>query len=703
MLIVHAPGSDAEKVNGAPRDACLTPALGPKAEDTIPSIGGMIVSVEQGAPCKTDATRRSRTQRLPKGVHAYLAGVLLLPLLLVAGAHRDSFAGTGGTKTIGVSRSFASGAARRRDRTRADHVLDPSCRLVSAPLSWGPSVGLETRPVPLQVGSAPKGTTNRWIVQPNVQLRRTAPATPISPDRDGQKPASVSAPLDVPLGTVTLLTQGFEAAFPSAPWSVTGDPTWDESNYRHYTGSRSAYCVDGGASRVSPPGPYPNNCDSWMEAGPFDLSDATSANLAFHAYVRTEPSYDFFAYGASHDGSNYAANTVSGDMGTSWLACPGGRLPKFDLSGFLGDSSVWIAFVFSSDSGTTYEGVYVDDILLTKYVGTPPTLTWAGTPGYETDGVAPDAGDPSSTTFTFRAKYTDVSGGAPLRARALIQRRDCGDGWRACRSLALTKESGDIATGAIYSCTTTLVNLVYKYRFRFKDSTGDEVPGDPTAFHQGPLMVGRPWVCWTGAPGFEADGLYPESGPLGTNFKFQVKYADSAGDAPTTCDLVLRRNGRIYRQKAMAAAPAGYLRLGKIYRTSVTVDKPGVYEYRFHFADASGNALGPPNNWTAGPTLTGTSSVAVTSLAAVPTAGGAQLTFSLSGAAKVTATVVNVAGRPIRTVVADKPLDAGLQTLLWNRQADTGLAVPPGLYLIRLTACADDGSQSAALATLSVR
>ena len=69
----------------------------------------------------------------------------------------------------------------------------------------------------------------------------------------------------------------------------------------------------------------------------------------------------------------------------------------------------------------------------------------------------------------------------------------------------------------------------------------------------------------------------------------------------------------------------------------------------------------------------------------------------------MTATVVNVAGRPVRTLAADKPLEAGLQTLLWDRRAGNGLSVPAGLYLVRVTARAEDGGQSTGLATVALR
>jgi len=331
-----------------------------------------------------------------------------------------------------------------------------------------------------------------------------------------------------------------------------------------------------------------------------------------------------------------------------------------------------------------------------------PTLEWAGSTGYEADGVDPDAGDANSE-FTFKVEYTDLAGRLPQRARCLIQRLDADGAWEPCRSLALTQESGDIAGGAVYATSFSLPNQTYKYRFHFLAANGAAVAGEPASFQQGPLIAGRPSLAWTGASGFEADGLNPDAGPLGTNFQFQVRYTDSAGDEPASAQLVIRRNGKIFRQKTMSPAPAGDLRLGKTFRTSVMLTKPGTYQYRFSFADASGQALGPPNNWTDGPTITGTGGAMLTPLAAVPTPTGAQLTFSLTNASAVTATILTVAGRPVRTLAGDKPLDAGLQTLLWDRRADTGLPVPAGLYLIRVTARAPHGAQSTALATVALR
>ncbi|MBM3476678.1 MAG: hypothetical protein FJX75_25680, partial [Armatimonadetes bacterium] len=163
-----------------------------------------------------------------------------------------------------------------------------------------------------------------------------------------------------------------------------------------------------------------------------------------------------------------------------------------------------------------------------------PRLDWVGSPGYTADGADPDTGDPNATNFAFKVKYTDPGGAPPAVARCVIQRKDCGGTWTACRSLLLAKEFGSEKTGAIYSVQAQLTNQVMKYRFYFKSAAAIDAVGTPTSFVQGPFVNGSPSLCWTGATGFVSDGVDPDSGPTGTSFQFQVQYTDSAGDAPTT-------------------------------------------------------------------------------------------------------------------------------------------------------------------------
>jgi flagellar hook assembly protein FlgD len=57
----------------------------------------------------------------------------------------------------------------------------------------------------------------------------------------------------------------------------------------------------------------------------------------------------------------------------------------------------------------------------------------------------------------------------------------------------------------------------------------------------------------------------------------------------------------------------------------------------------------------------------------------------------------------VATVVQDRGTEAGPQRVVWNGQSMNGTAAPTGLYLVRVTARAAEGSQSSALAAVSLR
>ena len=96
----------------------------------------------------------------------------------------------------------------------------------------------------------------------------------------------------------------------------------------------------------------------------------------------------------------------------------------------------------------------------------------------------------------------------------------------------------------------------------------------------------------------------------------------------------------------------------------------------------------------------GVAALAVSGAAAVPTARGAEILFSLSAPADVTVEVLNVAGRPVATLVSDRPTAAGRQGLVWSGRTATGTAAPSGAYLVRITARTAAGGQATALAPL---
>jgi hypothetical protein len=184
------------------------------------------------------------------------------------------------------------------------------------------------------------------------------------------QPESVNAS-----GWVTIMSEGFEGAFPGS-WTLYGDDyTWNKKDCRANQGSYSGWGVGGGAqgSGLSCGGSYPNNANAWMIYGPFSLADATDAEMFYSFWTNTEDEFDYLFVGASTDGSNFSGYNWWGDR--SWTDDAFDLTDVYQLGDLTGEPEVWIGFLFWSDESVTYpEGAYVDDIELRKYV--PPATDW---------------------------------------------------------------------------------------------------------------------------------------------------------------------------------------------------------------------------------------------------------------------------------------------------------------------------------------
>ncbi len=100
----------------------------------------------------------------------------------------------------------------------------------------------------------------------------------------------------------------------------------------------------------------------------------------------------------------------------------------------------------------------------------------------------------------------------------------------------------------------------------------------------------------------------------------------------------------------------------------------------------------------------GAGGLVISSASASQAAGRpASISFALSQSAAVTARVLNIAGRPVRVLVAGQAAGAGLNTLSWDLRGGSGSLVPAGRYLVEIEAVAEDGQRVTALRPLSVQ
>lgn len=174
----------------------------------------------------------------------------------------------------------------------------------------------------------------------------------------------------------TIMSQNFEGTWPASGWQLLdssssdgGEFLWGKRNCQPRAGSYAGWSVGGGAqgSTLSCSANYPNNAYTWAIYGPFNLSNATSATLSYHLRGTTEAGtncpYDYLFVGSSTDGAQFSGSRTCGAL-TSGLDGNGYYWRTLDLRSRLGQSQVWVAFAFVSDSSNAYSGFHIDDVAL---------------------------------------------------------------------------------------------------------------------------------------------------------------------------------------------------------------------------------------------------------------------------------------------------------------------------------------------------
>ncbi|MEN8164994.1 MAG: PKD domain-containing protein, partial [Acidobacteriota bacterium] len=235
----------------------------------------------------------------------------------------------------------------------------------------------------------------------------TRPASLTVPSSEVRSDRTESGTLPLPSkATETLVNDTFEGTFPGQ-WQLSSSSTtsWGRTTYRASGGSHSVYCAGGGDNPAPTGGPYFNDMLVFMIFGPFSLADAQEASVAFDLWMKTEPAsgdnyYDYLFYGLSLNGQNFSGFITAGDtQGWSDRSFNASEITAINT---LGQSQVWLGLAFISDASITDEGVYLDNVVLTKTTSNPCNLTCSASGPSSANAGAP-------VSFTASATATNCS------------------------------------------------------------------------------------------------------------------------------------------------------------------------------------------------------------------------------------------------------------------------------------------------------
>jgi hypothetical protein len=363
----------------------------------------------------------------------------------------------------------------------------------------------------------------------------------------------------------------------------------------------------------------------------------------------------------------------------------------------------------------------------------PPLLSWAGSSGYQSDGCDPEVGQYPVQTFTFQVRVSDVNGDAPTYCRVVIERDE--NPWR---TFNMRRGARSPATGANYTFARSLPPGDFRYRFEAGDGSGPGV-GAPTQWVDGVSVVprlnqrpdGAVWngVKWTGDNYYNTNAYKQRvnreiAGGGSIDYTVRVENDSQAADTLVVKGTSGRRDWTITYLAGDGAditsdMTGGGWTTAELAGGAATEITARVAVTNVDYAGAPKTVLVQVGRAVWGPTkyaesadtvkmvttvegAASSGAMHVTGLMAVPTSMGAQVQFGLSSAAQVDARVLNIAGRPIKTICTAKACEAGTNTLLWNAMSDGGLRVPNGVYLVDVAARTDDGGQSKALTQVRV-
>ena len=170
---------------------------------------------------------------------------------------------------------------------------------------------------------------------------------------------------------ITVFNDNFESN--NNKWVKTG--TWGLTTVRKHAGNRSM--------TDSPGGNYLNNTNTsiTMNNG-VALDSCLDAELSFWAVYDIETGFDYCYVDVSSDNwSSYTRiATFNGENNlTPWTQY------TYSLGGFIGKTNVKVRFLFYTDAGYVVDGIYIDDLKITKDTvdKSPPLIIHSAPEHYE--------------------------------------------------------------------------------------------------------------------------------------------------------------------------------------------------------------------------------------------------------------------------------------------------------------------------------
>lgn len=377
---------------------------------------------------------------------------------------------------------------------------------------------------------------------------------------------------------ITILTEGFEGAFPGGnAWSVgdanpaSGIAHWDDKDADFggegaHSGGWKGYCAGYGYGGTIPAPTYQNDMVAYMER-PIGLAGLTAATLRFwHKLPGIESCCD--------QARVYVGGTLlwsSASVVTDWTEV------VLDLTPFVGATST-LRFEFFADYSRVYEGWYLDDISVSGYH--PPANDVCVNAHWLTDGVphvmdtagATSTGDPTPTCQGNFGRGVWFKFVAP--AGGVVEIRTCGSGFDtvlqvyvdACSpytgTVACNDDNGALCAGTAASAQfITPLSAIYRVLVGgYNSQSGsltitahrwDNLP--PTVTCPSPVTV----QCLSGVPPRPTTlaQFLAQGGQVSDNFSTNFTYASSDGPLTGgTCGGTIRRTHTVQDEAGNAVS-----------------------------------------------------------------------------------------------------------------------------------------------------